>query len=45
MLTQLLTVEKFEFKIPKTIFSSAPEDIEDFRLQVGDLVMKPLGYM
>lgn len=42
-LTQLLTAEKFEFKIPKTIFSSAPKDIEDFRSQVGDLVMKPLG--
>ena len=42
-LTQLLTAANFGFKIPKTIFSSAPEDIEEFRSQVGDLVMKPLG--
>lgn len=42
-LTQLLTAETFEFQIPRTIFSSTPEDIEEFRSQVGDLVMKPLG--
>lgn len=42
-LTQLLTAKNFGFKIPKTIFSSASKDIEDFRSQVGDVVMKPLG--
>jgi len=42
-LTQLIVAENLGFKIPKTIFSSSPEDIEEFRSEVGDLVMKPLG--
>ncbi|MGI5897619.1 MAG: hypothetical protein ACOX6Q_00435 [Candidatus Dojkabacteria bacterium] len=42
-LTQLIVARKIGFNIPRTIFSSTPKDIEDFRLEIGDVVMKPLG--
>ena len=43
-LMQLSFARTFGFDVPKTIFSSRFEDINDFRLEVGDIVMKPLGF-